>query len=82
MICVFYYERTKGLKHEKKEKFRAHAAQAPALRVPIFACPVKLFFLFNRGAFVINPFVSGLSGLGYPHGKHRVPAHRNYSFPP
>jgi hypothetical protein len=35
------HESTKGRKHEKKLKFRAHAAQAPALRVPDFACPVK-----------------------------------------
>jgi hypothetical protein len=33
---------TKTRKQERKEKFRAHAAQAPALRVPIF-----VFSLFN-----------------------------------
>jgi hypothetical protein len=37
MKNLFYHESTKGRKHERKEKFRAHAAQAPALRVPNFA---------------------------------------------
>jgi hypothetical protein len=32
-----YYEKTfLSRKHERKEKFRAHAVQAPALRVPNF----------------------------------------------
>jgi len=53
MKKLFYHESTKGRKHERKEKFRAHAAHTPRKR---WCCGSACAARSKFRVFVINHF--------------------------